>query len=169
LATAARPRIGDFDPENLANTAWALATAGQKDASLFASLAAAVQLQIGVFKPLEVANTAWAFATASQKDASLFAALAIAAHWQTGDFNSKDFDVHLKACWTSLGRLAEQPAERFWQQKSVGALEPLVHHKVLAANTGELGARELSAKEGALFVKLALTLSILGVRRLCVV
>ena len=49
--------------------------------------------------------------------------------------------VHLSASWTSLGRLVGQPAERFWQQKSVGALTPLVHHTVQATNAGELGAR----------------------------
>ena len=41
LAVAAERRMDGFNPQELANTAWAFATAGQKDASLFAALAAA--------------------------------------------------------------------------------------------------------------------------------
>ena len=39
LATAVRRRMGGFIPQNLVNTAWAFAKAGQNDASLFAALA----------------------------------------------------------------------------------------------------------------------------------
>ena len=54
----------DFNMQELANTAWAFATAGQKDVSLFAALAIAAQWRLGDFNPQELANTAWAFATA---------------------------------------------------------------------------------------------------------
>ena len=43
LATAVRRRMGGFIPQELANTAWAFATAGQNDASLFAALAKAAE------------------------------------------------------------------------------------------------------------------------------
>ena len=56
--------MGDFDPQSLANTAWAFATAGQKDALMFSALATAAQRCMGDFNPQEFANTAWAFATA---------------------------------------------------------------------------------------------------------
>ena len=35
LARAAEQRVGDFKAQNLANTAWAFATAGQLDSQLF--------------------------------------------------------------------------------------------------------------------------------------
>ena len=37
LATAAQRLMGDFNPQELANTAWAFETAGHKDALLFAA------------------------------------------------------------------------------------------------------------------------------------
>ena len=68
-----------FNVQQLSNTAWAFATAGHKEASLFAALATAAERRMGVFNPQELANTAWAFATSGQRDVSLFAALATAA------------------------------------------------------------------------------------------
>ena len=68
--------MGDFNVQNLANTAWALATAGQNDVLLFAALATAAERRMGDFKAQNLANTAWAFVTASQSDALLFKALA---------------------------------------------------------------------------------------------
>ena len=56
-----------------------VATAGQKDASLFAALATAAQPCMGDFTSQALANMAWAFATAGQKNASLFAALSTSA------------------------------------------------------------------------------------------
>ena len=44
--------------------AWAFATAGQKDASLFVPLATAAERRMGDLNAQELANTAWAFATA---------------------------------------------------------------------------------------------------------
>ena len=38
LATAAERRVSDFNTQNLANTAWAFAKAGQSDERLFAAL-----------------------------------------------------------------------------------------------------------------------------------
>ena len=55
-------RIGDFDPQGLANTAWAFATAGQNEALLFAPLAAA-EWQVGNVNGQSLPNTTWAFAT----------------------------------------------------------------------------------------------------------
>ena len=44
LATTAQRRMGNFKPQELANTAWAFATADQKDALLFAALSTSAQL-----------------------------------------------------------------------------------------------------------------------------
>ena len=41
--------MGDFKPQELANTAWGFATAGRKDTSLFAALATAAQRRMGDF------------------------------------------------------------------------------------------------------------------------
>ena len=43
LATAAEWRMDDFKVQELANIAWAFATAGRNDVSLFASLATAAE------------------------------------------------------------------------------------------------------------------------------
>ena len=64
VATAAEQHMNDFNLQNIANTAWAFATAGQNDASLFAALATAAKPRMGELKLQVLANTAWAFATA---------------------------------------------------------------------------------------------------------
>ena len=46
--------------EDLANTAWAFAKAGQSDVLLLRALVRAAELRVGEFKPQELANTAWA-------------------------------------------------------------------------------------------------------------
>ena len=79
----------ELHARDLASIAWAfakIAMAGQKDASMFAALAAAAQRRMGDFSPQSLANTAWAFATACQNDASLFTALTRAAERCMGDF-----------------------------------------------------------------------------------
>ena len=63
LARAAERRLGDFNVQNVANTAWAFATASQSDAQLFAVLARAALWCLGDFNALQFTNTAWAFAT----------------------------------------------------------------------------------------------------------
>ena len=71
--------MGDFNAQELANTAWGFAMADQSDAPLFAALAKAIEQRVGDFNAQELANTAWAVATAGQPDAQLFMALARAA------------------------------------------------------------------------------------------
>ena len=72
--------MGGFNQQGLTNTAWAFATADQKDALLFTALAIAAERRMGAFDRQELANTAWAFATMGQTDAVLlFAALSAAA------------------------------------------------------------------------------------------
>ena len=59
--------MGDFNAQDLANTAWAFATAGQSDAALLTALARAAERRMGHFEAQELVNTAWAFATVGQK------------------------------------------------------------------------------------------------------
>ena len=67
--------MGDFNEQELSNTAWAFATVRQKDVPLFAAVATAAQQDMGDFNPQTLANTAWAFATSGQSDAQMFPAL----------------------------------------------------------------------------------------------
>ena len=85
LARAAEKRVGEFVVQNIANTAWAFATADRLDASVFTALARAAEWRMCDFNAQGVANTAWAFVTADQLDASLFTALARAAEWRMSE------------------------------------------------------------------------------------
>ena len=58
--------MGDFNAQDLANIAWAFATACQSDALLFAALARAAERRADEFNGQNLANTAWAFATAGR-------------------------------------------------------------------------------------------------------
>ena len=58
LARVAELFLGDFKVQELANTAWAFATASQQDAQLFAALARAAELRLGNFNVQGLANTA---------------------------------------------------------------------------------------------------------------
>ena len=58
LAGMAERRLADFESQNLANTAWAFATAGQAHALLFAALSRATERRVGDFDPQSLANTA---------------------------------------------------------------------------------------------------------------
>ena len=87
LARAAKRRLSDFNPQDVANTAWASATAKYRDEKLFAALARAVE-RLSEFNPQEGANTAWAFATVNYRDEKLFAALARAVERRLSEFKS---------------------------------------------------------------------------------
>ena len=60
LAKAVEQLVSKFNMQNLANAAWAFATAGQSDAQLFAAVARAVEQRVSDFNMQELANTAWA-------------------------------------------------------------------------------------------------------------
>lgn len=66
LARVAEQRLGDFNPQNFANTVWAFATVDQSDVPLFLVLARTTELRVSDFKPQELANTAWAFVMAGE-------------------------------------------------------------------------------------------------------
>ena len=88
---AAELRLGDFNVQNLANAAWAFATASQQDAKVFVAFArVAAELRLGDFNVQGLANTAWAFTTSRQQGAQVFAALVRAAELRLGDFNVQD-------------------------------------------------------------------------------
>ena len=76
LAKVAEWRVGSFNTQNVANTAWAFAQAGQLDTQLFMVLARVVEWREGSFPTQDLANTAWAFARASQLGTQPFMVLA---------------------------------------------------------------------------------------------
>merc|ERR1712070_1100815 len=64
IARAAERQISEFKAQELANLAWAFATAGHTACSpLFTAVATAAESRMPEFKPQELANLAWAFAT----------------------------------------------------------------------------------------------------------
>ena len=72
MARAAERRVREFNAQNLANTAWAFATVGQKDDQLFKALARMAERRLDQFNGQDFANIAWAFATVGQNDDQLF-------------------------------------------------------------------------------------------------
>ncbi len=65
-----RRSLDDFDPQALANTVWAFATANMADAGLFARLASEItrRRSLDDFTPQALANTVWACAVADEHD-----------------------------------------------------------------------------------------------------
>ena len=82
----------DFNPQDLANTAWAFATAGRAAPALLDAIATeAVRRGLRDFKPQNLANTAWAFATAGRAAPTLLDAIAAeAVRSDLRDFNEQE-------------------------------------------------------------------------------
>ena len=51
VASKAWCRVGDFKPQDFANTAWAFVTLGQPEAQLFQALAYDAEIGVGNFQP----------------------------------------------------------------------------------------------------------------------
>ena len=79
IAAAAVPRLPEFVPQGLANTAWAYATAGHPAPTLFKAIAAAAPSRLDDFKPQELANTAWAYAKSGHPAPELLDEIAASA------------------------------------------------------------------------------------------
>ena len=88
---AVRGGLRDFKPQELANTAWAFATAGRAAPALLDAIAAAaVRSGLRDFNPQALANTAWAFATAGHAAPALLDAIATAAVPRLREFTPQD-------------------------------------------------------------------------------
>jgi hypothetical protein len=81
---------GRVQPADLANTAWAFATAGHAAPALFDAIAAEAAPRLSKFSPQNLANTAWAFATASHAAPALLDATAAEAAPRLGEFSSQN-------------------------------------------------------------------------------
>jgi len=80
IATEATRRPHEFKTQELANIAWAFATAGIDDALLFAALAKCATSQIATFSSQEMANIAWAFSKRMGTDIGAASDLLKAGH-----------------------------------------------------------------------------------------
>ena len=70
LATAAKQRMGDFNSQGLANVAWAFATEGRNDTSLFAAVAIASEQCMGNFSPADLLKFLGSYEWTNGKDES---------------------------------------------------------------------------------------------------
>jgi len=75
LEGAALARRSELKPQELANTAWAFATAGRATTALFDAIGRDTAGHVRELKPQELANTAWGFATAGHAAPALFDAI----------------------------------------------------------------------------------------------
>ena len=80
-------RIGEFEPQGIANCAWGCAKIGITNPRIFEAVAAEVPRRIGEFNAQEMANPVWAFATASVSADQLFEAIAAEVRRRIGAFD----------------------------------------------------------------------------------
>ncbi|CAJ1450824.1 unnamed protein product, partial [Effrenium voratum] len=89
-ATHIHNNVNEFGFRCLATTAWAFATARQRHARLFRSMAAAMLPAAAGANCQEMANTAWAFGTADFHDDALFHELAEQAMHRLEEFKPQE-------------------------------------------------------------------------------
>ena len=70
MASAAEQRMCDFNSQGFANAAWAFATAGRSDASLFVAVAIATEQCMGSFNPADLLKYVRSYEWATSKDES---------------------------------------------------------------------------------------------------
>ena len=128
LGSAARGRMGEFDPQALSNTSWAFAKAGHAAPALFEAVAAATAPRVGEFNPQDLANTAWAFATAGHAAPALLDAVAAAAAARAGEFNPQNL------------------ANTAWAFATAGHAAPALFDAVAAEAAGRTGGRTSAAR-----------------------
>jgi len=87
---AALARRSELNPQALANTAWAFATAGRATTALFDAIGKEAAGRVRDFEPQHLANTAWAFATAGHAAPALFDAIGREAAGRVHELNPQD-------------------------------------------------------------------------------
>ena len=110
LASASVARVREFNPQELANTAWAYATAGHAAPQLLDALASASVARVREFNPQNLANTAWAYAVLDVVGGlSLVTEGAVDAHEHTFSVQGM-CQLHQWALWCSeRGALSRLP------------------------------------------------------------
>ena len=89
LATRGVAVVGELNPQELATTAWAYATARRRAPALYDAIAAEATGRVRTLNPQGIANLAWAFARAGHAAPRLFDVLAAEAVQQMPDFNAQ--------------------------------------------------------------------------------
>ena len=118
LADACRARVRDFEPQHLANTAWAFATMGIDARKLFDAIADAARSRLSEFKAQELANTAWAFAKSGIDARELFDAIADAARSRLCEFNAQNL-ANTAWAFATMGIDARKLFDAIADRKSV--------------------------------------------------
>ncbi|XXQ35296.1 RAP domain-containing protein [Plasmodiophora brassicae] len=127
LGNRALEIMPDFNPQCVANTAWAFATLSIQNRALFNALGRRALEIISGFNPQNVANTAWAFATLSIQNRLLFNALGNRALAMMADFNAQGvantawafakLSIQNRALFSALGRRALEIISGFKPQE----------------------------------------------------
>jgi hypothetical protein len=142
--------LRDFKPRNLANTAWAYATAGHAAPTVFDAIAREAVNRLHEFTPQNLSNTAWAYATAGHAAPALLDAIAEeAAQRGLRDFKPQDLastawafavadhpapalfgtDAFVQRCAAErgfgLGTLRQLHQWQLWQEERGAAWPPL--------------------------------------------
>ena len=90
IAADAAPRVRAFNPQNLANTACAYATAGHAAPAMFGVIAVEAAPRLREFNPQNLAfMVAWAFATIGHAATALLDAIAAEAAPRLREFTQK--------------------------------------------------------------------------------
>jgi hypothetical protein len=141
--------IAEFGFRCLATTAWAFATARQRHARLFRSIASQMVPVVHVANCQEMANTAWAFATADFHDDQLFTQLAEKALTRLDEFKSQElsnmlwgfatngffheaFFAHASLVTQHMNLEAQHLANILWAFVRVRARHPVTHSTILS-------------------------------------
>ena len=90
LGGAALVRRSEFEPQELANTAWAFATAGHAAPGLFDAIGKEAAGRVRELNPQALANTAWAFAKAGHAAPALFDAIGREAAGRVRELNPQN-------------------------------------------------------------------------------
>ncbi len=93
IAAEAASRLREFNPQDLANTAWPYAKAGHAAPFLLNVIAAEAVQRVREFNPQDLANTAWAYAKAGHAAFTLLDYIAAEAAPHVGEFNPHDFAI----------------------------------------------------------------------------
>ena len=159
LASSIAWHAGDAKPQELANTAWAFATAGHPAPEMYDALAKAATPYMSEFNPQELANIAWAFATAAHSAPALFDAVAAVAAPRLAEFTEQGlsntvyafakaehrapalFDAVAAMAKRRLSEFTEQAlANTVWAFATAGHTAPALFDAVAAAAAPRLGA-----------------------------
>ena len=87
LVSHASHQLQDFNPQNLSNAIWALATLNHPDDDFTSALILAARGKLRDFNPQNLSNAIWAMATLNHHDFDFTSALILAARGKLRDFN----------------------------------------------------------------------------------